>query len=268
MKNAIRKDLENIKKEFSKPRKTEITDAEEARAVKEEIVEQEVVFSMDRFGYVKVCDVASYEKAKETLDQEYRWLFSCKNTDRILLFTDRGVMHQVKALDIPYLKWKDKGVPVDNLSKYDSKQENILYVDCFSHVSQIMLLFVTEAGYVKQVEGAGFETANKAVLSTKLSEGDRVRTVEPVQGSQIVLQSEEGYFLRYPMEEVNVYKKGSVGVRGMALADSDRIKNVYQLGGENSRGTISYEGRQLELNKLKLMTRGQKGTKVRKGSGA
>ncbi len=267
MKNAIRKDLENIKKEFSKPRRTEITDAEEARAVKEEIVEQEMVFSMDRFGYVKMCDVPSYEKAKETLDAEYRWLFVCKNTDRILLFTDRGVMHQVKALEIPFLKWKDKGVPVDNLSKYDSKQENILYVDCFSHVSQTMLLFVTEAGYVKQVEGAGFETANKTVLSTKLNEGDRVKTVEPVQGSQIVLQSEEGYFLRYPMEEVNIYKKGSVGVRGMALADSDRIKNVYQLGGEYGPSVISYEGRQLELSKLKLMTRGQKGTKVRKGNG-
>ena len=156
---------------------------------------------------------------------------------------------------------------MDNLSKYDSKQENILYVDCFSHVSQTMLLFVTEAGYVKQVEGAGFETANKTVLSTKLNEGDRVKTVEPVQGSQIVLQSEEGYFLRYPMEEVNIYKKGSVGVRGMALADSDRIKNVYQLGGEYGPSVISYEGRQLELSKLKLMTRGQKGTKVRKGNG-
>ena len=70
------------------------------------------------------------------------------------------------------------------------------------------------------------------------------------------------------MEEVNIYKKGSVGVRGMALADSDRIKNVYQLGGEYSPSVISYEGRQLELSKLKLMTRGQKGTKVRKGSGA
>ncbi len=268
MKNAIRKDLENIKREFGKPRKTVIADAQEAAEVKEEIQEQDVVFAMDRFGYVKVCDVAAYEKSGQAMEHEYRYLFVCKNTDRILLFTDQGLMHQVKVTDIPFQKWKDKGVPVDNLSRYDSKKETILYVTSRGKMAGKRLLFVTCQGYVKQTESGEFDTANRTVRSTKLTEGDRLVYVEQAaQGGQMVLQTETGYFLKFPAEEAELYKKTAVGVKGITLSAGDHVKHVYQLGADDDSAAVLYEGRELDLRRMKLASRGQKGTKPRKGKG-
>ena len=264
MKNAIRKDLENIKKEFGKPRKTVITDAEEAREVKEELQEQDVVFTMDRFGYVKTGDAAAWEKAGETLEQEYRYAFVCRNTDRILLFTDRGLMHQIRAADIPFRKWKERGVPADNLSRYNSKEERILYVTSREQLAGKRLLFVTANGYIKQTEAGELETANKTVRSTKLPEGDRLAAVALAEGSQLVLQSEKGWFLKLPMEEAQLYKKTAVGVRGMALSEGDYVKQVYQL--DTGREEALPAGKDIpDLRRLRLSSRGQKGTKPRKG---
>ena len=55
-------------------------------------------------------------------------MVSCFNTDKICIFTNTGNLHQVKATDIPYGKLRDKGTPIDNLSKYDGTKEQIIYL--------------------------------------------------------------------------------------------------------------------------------------------
>ena len=79
----------------------------------------EVVFVMDRFGYCKLLDRTVYERNRETVDNEYKYVIPCLNTDKLCIFTDTGNLHQVKMMDIPSGKLRDKGTPIDNLSKYD-----------------------------------------------------------------------------------------------------------------------------------------------------
>ena len=97
----------------------------EAVYVENEISVQEVVFVMDRFGYCKLLDKSTYERNQETVDTEQVHVLRCLNTDKICLFTSAGVLHQIKALDIPSGKLRDKGVPIENLSKYDGRNETI-----------------------------------------------------------------------------------------------------------------------------------------------
>ena len=96
--------------------------------VEKTIEEQEVVFLMDRFGYARTVDVSTYERNREAADSENKYIVSCLNTGKICLFTNAGKMHQVKVPDIPYGKFRDKGTPIDNLSNYNSTEEQIVFV--------------------------------------------------------------------------------------------------------------------------------------------
>ena len=128
MADVIIEDLDAIKKEYLRKRRTAIENAEEAVYEENKIEEQEVVFLMDRFGYAKTVDPATYERNKEAADAENKYILPCMNTGKICLFTDTGKMHQVKVLDLPYGKFRDKSLPIDNVSNYDSTKEEIVYI--------------------------------------------------------------------------------------------------------------------------------------------
>lgn len=113
-----------------------------------------VVLLMDRFGYVKTVDNSVYERNKEAADSENKQIVPCMSDGKICLFTDNGQMHLVKVADIPYGKFRDKGIPVDNISNYDSSSENIISVMALEHIMDKKLLFVTEQSMCKVVSGA------------------------------------------------------------------------------------------------------------------
>ena len=271
MKRVMKKDLEKIKKNYGFDRKTELTNAKAAVVKALPIEEKEVVFVMDRFGYSKILDKNTYERNEETVLKEYRHIVHCMNTDKICVFTDTGVMHQIKVQDIPSGRLRDKGTPLDNIGNYDSRNEQILLIVPDRTLKESSLLFVTASSMIKLVDGAEFIVQKKTVASTKLAEGDilaAVRLVAAKEGSinaQIIMQSEEGYFLRFPLEEVTRKKKGAIGIRGMKLQEDDHIKHVYLTGVENEDNpSIIYKEKELVFSKIRLMRRDGKGVKVRR----
>ena len=156
MAKVIIKELTAFKKAYGKERKTVIDNLKEAVVAAKKIEEQDVVFLMDRFGYAKIVDTSVYERNKEAANAEYRHIFTCKNTDKICIFTDKGQMHLLKVLDLPYGKFRDKGTPIDNLCNYDSKEENVVYLAGLEHVSSHRMLFGTKYAMIKVVDGMEF----------------------------------------------------------------------------------------------------------------
>ncbi|MCI9652352.1 MAG: DNA topoisomerase, partial [Lachnospiraceae bacterium] len=128
MAQVIINELDEFRKAYSRKRRTVIDNVEEAVYKEKEIEETEVVFLMDRFGYVKVIDTAAYERNKEAAEAESRFLFPCKNTGKVCLFTSAGQLHSIKVMDLPFGKFRDKGVPIDNVSNYASAQEQMVMV--------------------------------------------------------------------------------------------------------------------------------------------
>jgi len=318
MARVIKKELKAIKKEYELPRKTEITNAAAAVVVKEEIKEQEVIFIMDKFGYAKLLDVSAYDRNKETIDAENKYVFSCMNTDKIVIFTDNGNMHQIKVLKVPYKKPKEKGVPIDNLGNYSSAGEAIVGLFAYDNIRNNKLLFTTRKGIMKLVDASEFDVNRSTVSATKLNDDDTLIRVnatrittkventsqdiyeEPVllsggddeffqiedeqleldlselsgdmdmnEGPSVVtqytreilvLQTEAGYFLRFPLKDVPEKKKGAVGVKGINLTDKDFVREVYLLDvGDNK--TVEYKGKKIELRKLNISKRGGRGSK-------
>ena len=263
MAEAIIQDLDKIKEEFGRKRRTVIENGEEAVYEEKKIEEQEVIFLMDRFGYARTIDVSTYERNKEAADSENRIIISCKNTGKICLFTNTGKMHQIKVLDLPFGKFRDKGVPVDNVSNFDSTKEEAVYLCDAEQMRYAKLLFATKQGMVKKVDGAEFQVAKRTIAATKLQEDDQVASVQVITDNQnVVLQTREGYFLRFMAEEVSEKKKGAIGVRGIRLKKKDELEHVY-LFEEGTEAKAKYGEKEVTLNRLKMAKRDGNGTKTR-----
>ena len=263
MVKVIKKDLDNIKKEYALPRRTIIEDGKAAVFEEQKLVEQEVVFLMDRFGYAKIIDTAAYERNREAVHAENKYVFNCMNTDKICIFTDNGNLHQIKVRDIPFVKFRDKGTPIDNLGNYSSAGEEIIFLCCNSLLAGRKLLFTTKKAMMKLVDGSEFDVSKRTVAATKLMEGDLVTSIEvvsTVNTQSVVLQTENGYFLKFMLEEIPEKKKSAVGVRGMKVDDSDNVDEVYIIP-EEADVSIQYRDKDISLKKLRLSKRDSKGQK-------
>lgn len=263
MDRVIKKDLTAIKEEFSSPRRTGIEDGREAVYDESAIEVREVVFVMDRFGYSRVLERSTYDRNQETVDSEHSHVVCCLNTDKICLFTNTGVLHQVKVADVPLGKLRDKGTPIDNLCKYDGTKEEIVFLTNAAALPGHILLFATKGAMLKQVPGEEFETNNRMVAATKLSDGDQVADIQLMDGvREAVLQTDNGVFLRFSAEEIPIQKKNAKGVRGIKLSKEEQLETVYLLG-ENTENIAVYKEKQVHLNRLKLSRRDGKGSRVR-----
>lgn len=251
-------ELTEIRAEFGRERKTAIDNLEEAVYDENAIVETELFFVQDRFGYGKLLEPQVYQRNKEAVIAEYPFVVSCKNTDRLLFFTSEGNLHQVKVLDYPIAKFKDKGIPLDNLSRFSSDKEQVLSVFAKKDLLGEKLLFVTKNAFGKQVEGKEFDTQNRLVQATKLVEDSLlfVRTVK--EGEELVLESEDAYFLRFSLSEIPMQKKTARGVSLMSLRKGDGLKAVYLL---SEQSEVQREDKSIALSRLKQGKRGGKGTK-------
>lgn len=227
MVKVILKDLEKIKKEYGIPRKTIIENGVEAVFVESKLEEQDLTFIMDRFGYAKTIDISTYERNKETVHKENKYILKCKNTDKIQIFTDTGIMHQIKVIDIPYGRLRDKGIPIDNLGNYDSSGEKMIFITPYNDIKSSKLLFVSQKGMLKVVNGKEFDVSKRTVLSTKLNENDSVFKIivlnEEMTEVKISTENSLGYSIL--LERIGEMKRSSVG-SNYAKIEDDIINGI------------------------------------------
>ena len=262
MAKVIIKELDGFKKEYDRPRRTVIDNVAEAVVEEPKLEEMDVVVLIDRFGYAKAVDVPTYERNREAADSESRYILTCKNTDRICIFTNTGNMHLLKVLDLPFGKFREKGNPIDNLSNYDSSTENFVYLEAMGKLVNQKLIFGTKTSMLKLVDGAEFEVGKRTTAATKLAQGDELLFAGPVtDGATIVMESVKSVFLRISIDSVPEKKKTAIGVRGMRLSAGDELTAIYYLGEEDEDMQYGGKDKQVALNRLHICNRDTKGVK-------
>ena len=263
MSRVITKELQNFRKSYARPRRTQIINAREAVFEEKKFEEMEIVFLMDRFGYCRTVDVPTFERNRDAALTENKYVIQGMNTDKLCLFTDAGRMHMIKVSALPYGKFRDKSIPIDNFGNYNSSEESLVYVDCLTNVISSRLLFATGQAMFKQVKGEEFNVSKRTISSTKLSDNDKVIAVLPLtEVTHVALRTKKGIFLRFDISEVPEKKKTALGVRGIKLSVDDAVEEVYLLD-KNGETIITYNDKSISLNKLKLGHRDTKGTKLR-----
>ena len=256
--------LRSYKKQFSGERKTELTNITKEKYV-EEIKEEALYVVVDRFGYVKSLDKASYSRLSEENLKEYTYKIPIMNTDKLCVFTEEGNMHQVKVKDIPKARNRDKGVLIQTLCRVE--KENVIFYISLESLMESQLFFATRHGYVKQVSGVYFETNRLTMTATKLEDGDAVAgiaslTVEDVIAGdrKVILITKNGLSLGYPLEEVSELKKTSRGVKGIALEKEDFVEYAGVVTPDCEE--IIYEQQSYNPKKIRNRKRGAKGQKA------
>jgi DNA gyrase subunit A len=263
MTNLIIADLERIKSEYSRPRRTIIENSEQAVVEAIKVEEQQLIMLMDKFGYTKTIDINTYEKNKTAILAESQHIINCINTSKICIFTNKGQMHQVKVMDIPHGRLRDKGTPIDNISNYSSANEDIVFMCDEKALTGKKLLFTTKQGMMKQVDGAEFIVSKRTIAATKLLDNDEVVSVQFVESKHnIILSTNGSTLLKFASTEVPEKKKGAVGVRGIKLVKNDYVDDVY-LYEDGVETKIEYHNKPLVLNRLKMSKRDSAGTKQR-----
>lgn len=258
-------DLEKIRDEYGFSRRTLIEDSPEASCEERELPDTEVVFVMDRFGYCKILDRAVYERNASGIGEEYRYIVPLMSSQKICFFTDQGLLHQVRAAKIPPGKLKDKGIPIDNLCKYEGSREEILLLDSADALFGQELIFLTRQGLIKRVLFEEFITNNMQVGAIRLGEGDalaalfKVRKEEEAE-ADIVLLTDRDYILRFGISEIALLKKTAKGEKAMRLSEEEKIAGAH-LSSEGE--SFLWKDREIFVSRLKRSHRNDRGSKMK-----
>ena len=262
MTRVIRAELLSIKKKYGQPRKTEIIQGKEAvYAAPAEDTDRELFFVMDRFGYAKTMEPGIFSRNEAAVRENSRFCFPCRSGGRICLFTREGQLYTLKTADLPAGKMRDKGVPVDNVSNYDSAREEIVYAASQEALRLDKVVFVTGSGMVKAVPGTEFDVVKKTVAATKLTPDDRVVFVSGLGDAlSLVLQTRGGMFLRFAVEDIPEQKKNAIGSRGIRLSGDDTVENAWLLS-QGDKTVIKVHDTEIDITRLRISKRDGKGTK-------
>lgn len=262
---VIKGRLREFKKQFTTPRRTTLTDTT-AKAYVEKVVVEDLYICFDRFGYTKAVDAAAFGRANDETKKEFTSIIKIKNTDKLCIFTDKGNMHQVKADKIPRCRMKDKGTLIHSLCKMDNEEEGLLYVS-FEDLFESMLMFTTKSGYIKLVSGVEFETGRQMIAATKLDEGDSLVGVELLTAAdvltgtkKVILLTEKGYSLGFPVGEISEFKKTSRGVKAISLEKNDFL--IFATAVHPAAETFEYDGRTYNARRVRNRKRAAKGQKA------
>lgn len=262
MTRVIRAELLSFKKKYGQPRKTEIIQGKEAvYAAPAEDTDRELFFVMDRFGYAKTMEPGIFSRNEAAVRENSRFCFPCRSGGRICLFTREGQLYTLKTADLPAGKMRDKGVPVDNVSNYDSAREEIVYAASQEALRLDKVVFVTGSGMVKAVPGTEFDVIKKTVAATKLTPDDRVVFVSGLGDAlSLVLQTRGGMFLRFAVEDIPEQKKNAIGSRGIRLSGDDLVENAWLLS-QGDKTVIKVHDTEIDITRLRISKRDGKGTK-------
>ncbi len=261
---VIEEQLLVFRERFAIPRRTVITEMTVREYVVEEKIE-ELMILIDRFGYTKAVDTTAYQKAAEETLKEFVHQVSIRSNDKLCIFTAEGNMHQLKVSAIPRCRVKEKGTLLQVLTKIE--QETTLLIIPYEELFESQLLFVTRNGLIKQVSGVEFDTNRSVVGTTKLEDGDILVGITALNASavlskhqKVVILTEKGLSLGFPLEEVPELKKASKGVKAISLEKKDLV--LYGTVFDAATDEFTFDGKTYHAKKIRNRTRAAKGQKA------
>ena len=228
-------ELKKIKKEYSKPRKTDIVaEIEEIKLdAKTMIPEYNVVVVVTNEGYVKKVNLKSYASRnnEETTLKPGDYvtsLYEVTTLDTLLLFTNLGRYLYVPVHAIVDAKWKELGKHINNVIPME-QEEKIIGSYVVDNKEDEIVLF-TKNGQIKKTKVQDFEVSrySKPLTAIKLKEDDELVSISPAQ-ENVLITTKNGYYLKFNINEVPLVGVKASGVKGINLKDDDWVINGSSL---------------------------------------
>ena len=240
MYNLMKKELRDVKKKFTTPRLSTLEDTAKAIEIDTAslIAEEDTYVSVTKAGYIKRTSPRSF--AASTLEEigkrdDDRLIFvqSAKTTQHLLMFTSLGNVIYRPIHELADIRWKDIGEHLSQTITNFETNEEILYVEVVDQFDDATTYFAaTRLGQIKRVERKEFTPwrtyKSKSVKYAKLKdETDQIVAVAPIKLDDVLLISQNGYALRFNIEEVPVVGAKAAGVKAMNLKEDDILQSAF-----------------------------------------
>lgn len=240
MYNLMKKELREVKKKFATPRLSSLEDTAKTIEIDTAslIAEEDTYVSVTKAGYIKRTSPRSF--AASTLEEigkrdDDRLIFvqSAKTTQHLLMFTSLGNVIYRPIHELADIRWKDIGEHLSQTITNFETNEEILYVEVLDQFDDATTYFaVTRLGQIKRVERKEFTPwrtyRSKSVKYAKLKDDtDQIVAVAPIKLDDVVLVSQNGYALRFNIEEVPVVGAKAAGVKAMNLKEDDVLQSGF-----------------------------------------
>lgn len=240
MYNLMKKELREVKKKFATPRLSALEDTAKAIEIDTAslIAEEDTYVSVTKAGYIKRTSPRSF--AASTLEEigkrdDDRLIFvqPAKTTQHLLMFTTLGNVIYRPIHELADIRWKDIGEHLSQTITNFETNEEILYVEVVNQFDDATTYFaVTRLGQIKRVERKEFTPwrtyKSKSVKYAKLKdETDQIVAVAPIKLDDVLLISQNGYALRFNIEEVPVVGAKAAGVKAMNLKADDALQAAF-----------------------------------------
>lgn len=270
LKYVMKKELKLIKKEYETPRKTKIEEeiAEIKIDAREMIPKENVVIVVTNEGYVKRVSSKSYAASNEDTTLKpgdfITGLYECTTLDTLVIFTSLGNYLYIPVYKIPEIKWKELGKHVNNIIMMSTGEEVIA---SFIYNKEDTYVLASKNGMIKRTASTDFEVArcSKPMTAMKLKEDDKLIDVKKDLGN-IVLVTENGYYLNFKSEEVPMVGAKASGVKGINLKE-DVVKNMVSFNELEEYLTIFTDNKtakRVKLSDLETHNRAKRGSLIMK----
>ena len=276
MYNLMKKELREVKKKFATPRLSTLEDTAKVIEIDTAslIAEEDTYVSVTKAGYIKRTSPRSF--AASTLEEigkrdDDRLIFvqTAKTTQHLLMFTTLGNVIYRPIHELADIRWKDIGEHLSQTITNFETNEEILYAEVVDQFDDATTYFAaTRLGQIKRVERKEFSPwrtyKSKSVKYAKLKdETDQIVAVAPIKLDDVLLISQNGYALRFNIEEVPVVGAKAAGVKAMNLKEDDVLQSAF-ICNTSSFYLLTQRGslKRVSIEEIPVTSRAKRGLQV------
>lgn len=270
----IKEELNEIIEKYGDERKTTILNSEQIDLEIEDLIEEtDVIITITKNGYIKRLSPDEYKTQRRggkgitatttTEEDLVKDIFKTTTHSYLLIFTNKGRVHWIKAYQVPESSRYAKGKAIVNLVNLSADEKVSAVLPIREIEQEGFLLFATKRGFVKKTALTHFSNPRKGgIIAISLKDDDNLVDVIKTEGaSQIILCSKEGYAIRFFEKTIRPTGRSSMGVIGMRLRKNDQIVGAIVCDESHEILTISEKGygKRTPSLKYRLTGRGGKG---------
>ncbi len=237
--NVMKRELREIKKTFGNDRRSELQAESETIEIDTAslIVEEDTIVSLTRGGYIKRTSLRSFNASSldelgKRDDDDLVFMAQAKTTQHLLIFTNQGNVIYRPIHELTDIRWKDVGEHLSQTITNLSADEEVLYAEILDEFEPGVYFAATRLGQIKRFERKEFAPwrtyRTKSVKFAKLKdEIDSIVAVAPILLDDIMMVTQNGYALRFNIDEVPIVGAKAAGVKAINLKDSDLLQAAF-----------------------------------------
>ena len=230
----IREELLDVKEQFAEPRRTRIIPDEGDLSLEDLIADEELIVTVSQSGYIKSVPAATYrtqgrggrgvKAAEVSEDDVIAHLVHTTAHSYLLVFTNKGLVHRIRAHEIPRQSRTSRGVLAQSVLPLEPEERIEAIIDTRDYETSRYLVMVTKLGQAKKTELKEYDSRNQTLIAIKLAEGDELVAVRATNGeNDLLIFTEQGQGIRFSEKDLRAMGRATQGVRGIRLREGDRV---------------------------------------------